>query len=167
MHSASCITFPIIHAHSGSFSAYSKTTKAPLLGDWVVSEHGDEGAGAADPVPLSAVTRTSDFMLTHFKLFEQVSPRTGAPPDSRGNDLSHWRVTCHCLPTQEDTVNAKLWSDVFDACLDILNSQLRRHGNGLMPDFMVYCPSTQSFEPAPGTVVEGQEDSIFYWSAAR
>ena len=167
MHSASCITLPMIHAYSVSFSAYSKTTKAPLLGDWVVDEHGYEGAGAADPVPLSAVTRTSAFMLTHFKLFEQVSTRYISPLDYYGNDVTHWLVTRHCLPTQEDTVNAKLWSDVFDTCLDILNSQLRRHGNGLMPDFMVYCPSKQSFAPAPGKVVEGPEDSIFYWSAAR
>ena len=74
---------------------------------------------------------------------------------------------CQSLPIQEDTVNAKLWSGVFDTCLEILNSLLWRHGNGLMPDFMVYCPSKQSFAPAPGRVFKRQEDGIFYWSAAR
>ena len=101
-----------------------------LLGDW---------ASNTDDKVLANATRTSDFILSHLKVFAVV-------------DKSHdWQ---------------KVIDATYNVIMDIRESEnAKGHKNGLLPDFVVR--GKTKWEVPKGEVLEGDEDNAYAYNACR
>ena len=106
-----------------------KKSRLPLLGDWV-KQNGK--------TYNQYTVRSSDLLLTHFRLFHQVS----------GN--SEWN----------DVVQSS------QALIDQMQADYSPEA-GLLPDFIVGTPGSAALRPAYASFLEGRYDGRYYYNAAR
>ncbi|KAK9823839.1 hypothetical protein WJX72_005859 [[Myrmecia] bisecta] len=89
-------------------------------------------------VPQHAISRHSDYMLTHLALF-----------------------------AQEDTANRQNWTAVFDATRAALVQLSSLHTTGLVPDFAQLDAVDEMYRPPSGRVLETDNDPHFFYNACR
>ncbi|KAL3134950.1 hypothetical protein ABBQ32_007910 [Trebouxia sp. C0010 RCD-2024] len=105
------------------------------LGDWCKSQKG--AGGHADK--FYWVSRPSDYMLTHFKLFSEI-----------------------------DTERSSNWVSVMNATVAVLEQQLALHPDtGLLADFLVFDHSQKRYQPSKGKILERNSDGDFGYNACR
>ncbi|EPQ29494.1 uncharacterized protein PFL1_02713 [Pseudozyma flocculosa PF-1] len=107
--------------------------RTPLLGDWCNSD-GD------DNVRLYNATRSSDFILSAFHLFEQFV---------------------------DDAGQKQAWRSVVDAVVGATVSVSSQSETGLVPDFLEYNAQERTWKPAWGKLLEGEYDGHVSWNACR
>ncbi|DBA92104.1 TPA: hypothetical protein ACH3X1_015830 [Trebouxia sp. C0004] len=115
----------------------NKDTFITNLGDWCLTSTGLQANAPSNKYHF--VSRASDYMLTHFKLF-----------------------------SEEDTERAKEWKQVLDSTIAVLQHQLSLHPQtGLLADFMVYNHSEQCYKPCEGKMLEKDNDGEYNWNSCR
>lgn len=107
-------------------SAIDPETKLPLLGDW-----------AAGTAKYAHATRTSDFLIGHFRAFRTAT-----------GDGFWDEVIDACLN------------------LIVHLQKTHAPATGLVPDFVVETHTSQP-RPAPPNFLEGREDGAYSWNATR
>ena len=110
-------------------STIGKSSFLPKLGDWT----SDSGS------PYNQyTTRSSDFMLSHFRAFAEATQNTA------------WLTVIQKIQAVIDTLQANYSSTT-----------------GLLPDFIIDCQTTTACRPAYGGFLESANDGAYYYNAGR